>query len=150
MDSAALACSRGFRLQTTFAITTTECGFSGAAVRPHGWRESLVERLDKLICETIPGLRTPIKWKKAYYGVSELGWIIEMVACDVSVNVVFSAGQDSTLRRRSVAVGGLHHRVLHPDALEPDHAVHPTALDLPLALQLESEFVGGRPEPQPI
>ena len=27
-----------------------------------------------------------------------------------------------------------------PDALEPDHAVHPTALDLPLSLQLESEF----------
>jgi hypothetical protein len=27
-----------------------------------------------------------------------------------------------------------------PDALEPDHAVHPTALDRPLALQLESEF----------
>jgi hypothetical protein len=40
----------------------------------------------------------------------------------------------------SVAVRGLHHRVLHPDALEPDHAVHPTALDLPLSLQLESEF----------
>ena len=40
----------------------------------------------------------------------------------------------------TVAVRGLHHRVLHPDALEPDHAVHPTALDLPLSLQLESEF----------
>ena len=40
----------------------------------------------------------------------------------------------------TVAVRGLHHRVLHPDALEPDHAVHPTALDRPLALQLESEL----------
>jgi hypothetical protein len=40
----------------------------------------------------------------------------------------------------TVAVRSLHHRVLHPDALEPDHAVHPTALDLPLSLQLESEF----------
>jgi hypothetical protein len=40
----------------------------------------------------------------------------------------------------SVAVRGLHHRVLHPDALEPHHAVHPTALDRPLALQLESEL----------
>ena len=29
---------------------------------------------------------------------------------------------------------------LHPDALEPHHAVHPTALDRPLALQLESEL----------
>jgi len=40
----------------------------------------------------------------------------------------------------TVAVRGLHHRVLHPDALEPHHAVHPTALDLPFSLQRESEF----------
>ena len=39
-----------------------------------------------------------------------------------------------------VAVRGLHHRDLRPDALEPHHAVHPTALDRPLALQLESEL----------
>src|SRR5439155_23706662 len=40
----------------------------------------------------------------------------------------------------SVAVRGLHHRDLRPDALEPHHAVNPTALDRPLALQLESEL----------
>jgi len=40
----------------------------------------------------------------------------------------------------AVAVGGLHHREVHPDVLEPHHAVDPTALDRPLALQLESEF----------
>src|SRR5436309_12029676 len=40
----------------------------------------------------------------------------------------------------SMAVRGLHHRDLRPDALEPHHAVHPTALDRPLALQLESEL----------
>src|SRR3989442_11705393 len=39
----------------------------------------------------------------------------------------------------SVAVRGLHHCVLHPDALETHDAVHPTAPDRPLALQLESE-----------
>ena len=38
----------------------------------------------KLICETIPGLQYAVKWKKAYYGLPELGWIIEMVAYDVS------------------------------------------------------------------
>jgi hypothetical protein len=43
----------------------------------------IVRRLDELICETIPGLQFAIKWKKAYYGVPELGWIIEMVAYDV-------------------------------------------------------------------
>jgi hypothetical protein len=52
----------------------------------------VVKRLDELIQETIPGLQYAVKWKKAYYGLPELGWIIEMVAYDVSVNVVFLGG----------------------------------------------------------
>ena len=52
----------------------------------------IVKRLDELICKTIPGLQYAIKWQKAYYGLPELGWIIEMVAYDVSVNVVFFGG----------------------------------------------------------
>jgi hypothetical protein len=54
----------------------------------------IVERLDDLIRETVPGLHYAIKWKKAYYGVPERGWIIEMVAYDVSVNVVFFGGAE--------------------------------------------------------
>src|SRR5205807_10378309 len=40
----------------------------------------------------------------------------------------------------SVAVRGLQDRDLCPDPVEPHDAVHPAALDRPLALQLESEF----------
>jgi hypothetical protein len=54
----------------------------------------IVKRLDELISETIPGLQYAIKWKKAYYGSPELGWTIEMVAYDVSVNVVFLGGAE--------------------------------------------------------
>jgi hypothetical protein len=54
----------------------------------------IVEGMDGLIRETIPGLQYAIKWKQAYYGLPELGWIIEMVAYDVSVNVVFFGGAD--------------------------------------------------------
>jgi hypothetical protein len=54
----------------------------------------IVKWLDELICETIPGLQYAVKWGKAYYGLPEFGWIIEMVAYDVSVNVVFFAGVD--------------------------------------------------------
>ena len=54
----------------------------------------IVEGLDGLIRETLPGLRYAVKWKKAYYGLPELGWIIEMVAYDVSVNVVFLGGAE--------------------------------------------------------
>ncbi|HSL12415.1 MAG TPA: DUF1801 domain-containing protein [Actinomycetota bacterium] len=53
----------------------------------------IVEALDRSIRETIPGLRYALKWKKAYYGLPDLGWIIEMVAYDVSVNVVFFGGE---------------------------------------------------------
>lgn len=35
-----------------------------------------------------------MKWKKAYYGLPDLGWIIEVVAYDVSVNVVFLGRAD--------------------------------------------------------
>lgn len=54
----------------------------------------IVQRLDELIRESVPGLQYAIKWKKAYYGLPGQGWIIEMVAYDVSVNVVFLGGAD--------------------------------------------------------
>ena len=54
----------------------------------------LVTRLDALIRETLPDLQYAVKWKKAYYGVPEQGWVIEMVAYDVSVNLVFFGGAD--------------------------------------------------------
>ena len=54
----------------------------------------IVEALDEAIRETIPGLRFAVKWKRAYYGSPELGWIVEMVAYDVSVNVVFFGGAE--------------------------------------------------------
>lgn len=56
--------------------------------------QPIVQSLDELIRGTIPGLQYAIKWKKAYYGLPERGWIIEMVAYDVSVIVVFHGGAD--------------------------------------------------------
>jgi len=54
----------------------------------------IVKRLDESIRETLDGLQYAVKWKKAYYGLPELGWVIEMVAYDVSVNVVFFGGAE--------------------------------------------------------
>ena len=56
----------------------------------------IVEQLDATIRETIPDLQYALKWKKAYYGLPDHGWIIELVAYDVSVNVVFLGGADFT------------------------------------------------------
>jgi hypothetical protein len=82
--------------------------FGQEAARGHGHRAAveewirrvmpdlhpIVKRLDELICGAIPGLQYAVKWKKAYYGSPEHGWIIEMVAYDVSANVVFFGGAD--------------------------------------------------------
>jgi hypothetical protein len=54
----------------------------------------IIKQLDDSIRETIPGLAYAVKWKKAYYGLPDVGWIIEMVAYDVSVNVVFFGGAE--------------------------------------------------------
>jgi hypothetical protein len=54
----------------------------------------IVEALDELIREMVPGLQYAVKWKRAFYGLPERGWIAEMVAYDVSVNMVFLGGAD--------------------------------------------------------
>ena len=54
--------------------------------------QPIVKRVDALIRESVPGLQYAVKWKKAFYGLPERGWIIEVVSYDVSVNVVFYGG----------------------------------------------------------
>lgn len=56
--------------------------------------QPVVHRLDALIREAHPDAQFALKWKKAYYGLPEQGWIIELVAYDVSVNAVFHGGAD--------------------------------------------------------
>lgn len=56
--------------------------------------QPIVKRLDESIRATVPGLDYAVKWKRVYYGLPELGWIIEIAVYDVSVNVVFLGGAD--------------------------------------------------------
>ena len=56
--------------------------------------QPIVRALDGSIRATIPGLRYAVKWKRPHYGLPELGWIIELAAYDVSVNVVFFGGAE--------------------------------------------------------
>ena len=55
---------------------------------------AIVTRLDELIRATHSDLQFAVKWKKAYYGLPDVGWMMELVAYDVSVNVVFFGGAD--------------------------------------------------------
>jgi hypothetical protein len=56
--------------------------------------QPIVKKLDESIRAGVPGLDFAVKWKRAYYGLPALGWIIEIAAYDVSVNVVFLGGAD--------------------------------------------------------
>lgn len=56
--------------------------------------QPIVKGLDGLIRDTLSDLEYAVKWKKAYYGVPDQGWVIEIVAYDVSVNIVFLGGAD--------------------------------------------------------
>lgn len=54
----------------------------------------IVKALDESIRAVVPGVHFAVKWKRPYYGLPELGWIIELAPYDVSVNVVFFGGAD--------------------------------------------------------
>jgi hypothetical protein len=56
--------------------------------------QPIVERADEMIRTAHPGAQFAVKWKKAHYGLPDQGWIIEVVAYDVSVNLVFFGGAD--------------------------------------------------------
>ena len=54
--------------------------------------QPMVKEIDSLIKESIPNPQYAIKSGNAYYGSQELGWVIEVAAYDVSVNIVFLSG----------------------------------------------------------
>lgn len=56
--------------------------------------QPIVMRVDELIRDELSDAQYAIKWKKAFYGLPDRGWLVELVAYDVSVNVVFLGGAD--------------------------------------------------------
>ena len=51
-------------------------------------------RLDELIEATVPDLTYAFKRGRPYYGTPQHGWIIEIAAYSVSVNLLFYGGAD--------------------------------------------------------
>lgn len=56
--------------------------------------QPLVMQLDELIQGTTRGLDLAIRRNHAFYGLPNLGWIIELAPYAVSVNVLFLGGAD--------------------------------------------------------
>ncbi len=74
------------------SATHAEIGAWIKTLVPH--LQPIVTALDKSIRAAVPGLHYAVKYKRAFYGVPELGWIIELAPYDVSVNVLFFGGTD--------------------------------------------------------
>jgi hypothetical protein len=56
--------------------------------------QPIVKAVDELIRATLPDLQYGVKYKRAFYGLPEQGWIIEIASYDVSMNVLFLGGVD--------------------------------------------------------
>ena len=69
--------------------------------------QPIVTWLDESIRAIVPGLQYAVKYKRAFYGLPGLGWIIELAPYDVSVNVVFLGGADFDPHRLSEPRAGL-------------------------------------------
>jgi hypothetical protein len=77
--------------------------------------QPIVKGLDKSIRAAVSGLDYAVKYKRAFYGLPEHGWIVELAPYDVSVNVLFLGGADlepppplgTTSRTRYVKVTSL-------------------------------------------
>lgn len=54
----------------------------------------ILESFDQAIRKAHPKVHFGVKWKKAHYGLPDVGWIIEVTAYDVSANILFFGGED--------------------------------------------------------
>ncbi|MDT7550939.1 MAG: hypothetical protein QOE84_3333, partial [Actinomycetota bacterium] len=84
--------------------------------------QPIVRSLDESIRATVPNLHYGVKFHRAFYGLPELGWIIEIAPYFKSVNILFLGGAEfdpppplgSTGRTRYVKVTTVE-EVQHPD-----------------------------------
>jgi hypothetical protein len=84
--------------------------------------QPIVRSLDASIRAAIPNLHYGVKFHRAFYGLPELGWIIEIAPYFKSVNILFLGGAEfdpppplgSTGRTRYVKVTTVE-EVQHPD-----------------------------------
>jgi hypothetical protein len=56
--------------------------------------QAILRDVDESIRDLVPGVHFAVKFKRAFYGLPELGWIVELAPYDVSANVLFLGGAD--------------------------------------------------------
>ncbi|MGN6607824.1 MAG: DUF1801 domain-containing protein [Jatrophihabitans sp.] len=54
----------------------------------------LVSVVDEAVRETLDGLEYAVKFHRAFYGLPDLGWVIEVAPYQLSANILFLGGAD--------------------------------------------------------
>lgn len=57
-----------------------------------GWKRDVGRRLDRLICDTVPGVCKAVKWNTPFYGVEGQGWFLGYHCFTKYVKVSFFRG----------------------------------------------------------
>ena len=57
-----------------------------------GWKRTVGRRLDRLIVQTVPGVRKAVKWNSPLYGVEGRGWFLGYHCLTKYVKVSFFRG----------------------------------------------------------
>jgi len=57
-----------------------------------GWKRAVGRRLDRLIVQTVPGVRKAVKWNSPLYGVAGRGWFLGYHCLTKYVKVSFFRG----------------------------------------------------------
>lgn len=72
-------------------------GYGEAPIRAYiaatpGWKREVVERLDGLITDAVPGVRKAVKWNSPLYGADDEGWFLSLHGFTRYVKVAFFRG----------------------------------------------------------
>ena len=57
-----------------------------------GWKRRVGEHLDRLISESVPGVRKAVKWNSPFYGADDDGWFLSFRCYTSYVQVQFLKG----------------------------------------------------------
>ena len=57
-----------------------------------GWKRPLAERLDRLVCATVPDVCKAVRWNSPMYGIRGQGWFLSLHMFNAFVKVTFFKG----------------------------------------------------------
>lgn len=72
-------------------------GYGEAPVRAYiaampGWKQAVGQDIDRIVTETLPGVRKAVKWNSPLYGAGDDGWFLSFHCMTRYIKVAFFRG----------------------------------------------------------